>query len=85
MIDSIVNVSPKRPLTATQRLELLESVVLNMLMDFSYMSEDEAREVLQDPEKTIDAAAIERLMTEPKFDPKEADEIYRKLQGMPDA
>lgn len=82
MIDSIVNVSPKRPLTATQRLELLESVVLNMLMDFSYMDEDEARDVLKDPEKTIDINAIERLMTEPKFDSSAADEIYKKLQGI---
>ncbi len=80
MLDSIVNVSPKRPLTPTQRLDLLETVVLNMLMDFSYMTEDEAREVLKDPEKTIDANAIERLMTEPSFDPSEADKIYQKLQ-----
>lgn len=84
MLDSIVNVSPKRPLTATQRLELLESVVLNMLMDFSYMDENEARDVLKDPEKAIDIDAIERLMTEPKFDSPAADEIYKKLQGMPD-
>ncbi len=85
MLDSIVNVSPKRPLTETQRLELLESVVLNMLMDFSYMDENEARDVLKDPEKTIDINAIERLMVEPKFDAAEADEIYKKLQRMPDA
>lgn len=53
-------------------------------MDFSYMDENEARDVLKDPEKAIDIDAIERLMTEPKFDSPAADEIYKKLQGMPD-